>query len=287
MEAVLYIACSLYVLAISLLRTSLMNHDPNLLWLSVSPHLKCLDRRLLSRLANVSLVRQWEYVQSVDEPCCVDSVVSALHGYVSNRAALEQRSGNSAYRVHLLGHGVSGAIALLYARQYPERVASLSLLSVSAKPAVNWQAHYYALRQLLPCSREVILAQMSRNLFGNQPARFCKALAVLLQKDLDSNLTLHSLAHHTAIPSGSAKVPLLVCNGAQDSIVGSQKQMLWHDVMKLGDRLWQCPDGNHFFHFHHAEATANAIAEHIAKAESIISTRSKSCKLISFKAAVS
>lgn len=241
-----------------------MNHTSNLLWLSVSPYLKCFDRRLLSRLVKIAPVRQWEYSQTVDEPCSVDAVVAALHDYVSDRAALERRSGNAHYKVHLLGHGVSGVVALLYARRHPEYVGSLTLLSVNARPAVNWQAHYYALRQLLPCSREIVLAQMSKTLFGHQPARFYKALAHLLAKDLDSNLTLHSLANHTEVPKGSTEVPLLVCNGEYDAIVCSQKQALWQDVMKPGDRLWQCPKGNHFFHFHHAQETAKVIAEHIA-----------------------
>lgn len=241
-----------------------MNSDPNMLWLSVSPHLKCFDRRLLSRLVKAGPVRQWEYVQSADEPCCVDSAVEVLHGYVSDRAALEARSGNPDYKMHLMGHGTSGIVALLYAKRYPKRVASLTLLSVSATPAVNWQAHYYALRQLLPCSREMILAQMARSLSGARPVRFYKALAALLEKDLDSNLTLHSLARRTEIPMGSTEVPLLVCNGARDPIVCSQKQVLWHEVMKRGDRLWQCPEGSHFFHFHHAAATAETIAQHVS-----------------------
>lgn len=241
-----------------------MNPNPNLLWLSVSPYLKCFDRRLLLQLAKVAPIRQWEYSQTVDEPCSMDAVVAALHDYVSDRATLERQSGNPDYKVHLLGHGVSGAIALLYARRHPEHVASLTLLSVNAMPAVNWQAHYYALRQLLPCSREMVLAQISRTLFGEQPLRFCKALAHLLAKDLDSNLTFHSLAHHAKVPSGSTEVPLLVCNGAQDAIICGQKQSLWQDVMKSGDRLWQCPKGNHFFHFHQAEATARVITEHLS-----------------------
>lgn len=239
-----------------------MNQDPSLLWLSISSPLKCFDRRLLLQLSKAFPVRQWEYCQSVDEPCCVDLAVAALHEYVSDRAALEQRSGNLDYKVHLMGHGISGIVALLYARRYPERVASLTLISVNAAPAVNWQAHYYALRQLLPCSREMILTQMSRILFGEQPARLHKAVAVLLRKDLDSSLTLHSLARCAVMPLADIKVPLLVCNGAQDSIVCSQKQT-WHEVMKPGDRLWQCLEGNHFFHFRHAEATASVIEQHI------------------------
>ncbi|MBE9063507.1 alpha/beta fold hydrolase [cf. Phormidesmis sp. LEGE 11477] len=245
-----------------------MNHDSNLLWLSVSPSLKCLNRQLLSHLVKVAPVRQWEYCQSVDEPCCVDSIVAALHEYVSDRALIEARSGNPNYRVHLLGHGVSGAVALLYARQHPERVASLTLLSVSAMPAVNWQAHYYAMRKLLPCSREIVLTQMIQTLFDRQPVRFSKTLVHLLAKDLDSNLTFHSLAHSARIPKGGTKMPLLVCNGEQDSIVDNQGQVQWYEVMKEGDRMWHCPEGKHFFHFHHAQATAEVIAQHIERARS-------------------
>ncbi|MEM6453137.1 MAG: alpha/beta hydrolase [Cyanobacteria bacterium P01_D01_bin.105] len=243
-----------------------MNRDSNLLWLSVSPHLKCFNRRLLSRLAKVASVRQWEYFQTVDEPCCVDSILTALHEYVCERTLLERRSGNPHYRVHLLGHGVSGVVGLLYARRYPAQVASLTLLSVNAVPAVNWQAHFYVMRQFLPCSREVILTQMARTLMGEQPLRFTKAIAQLLAKDLDSALTFHSLAHHMDIPVGSSEIPLLVCNGEHDSIVSNQGQTQWSEIMKSGDRLWHCPEGAHFFHFHHSEAVANVIGEHIQAA---------------------
>ncbi len=244
-----------------------MNQDPNMLWLSVSPNLKCFDRRLLSRLTSTVPVRHWAYSQTVDEPCCIASVVASLHEYVSDRAALERRSGQAHYQVHLLGHGVSGIVALLYARRYPQHVASLTLLSVNPMPAINWQAHYYALRQLLPCSREIILAQMTKLLFNQQQPRFAKALSCLLAKNLDSSLTLHSLAHHATIPSGGTNVPLLVCNGDADSIVCSQEQSLWHDYMKPGDRLWHCPEGKHFFHFDYAKETADVIKQHVRQAQ--------------------
>lgn len=255
-----------------------MKQEVDVLWLSVSPHLKCFDQRLLSQLAKAAPIRRWEYCQTVDEPCCIESVVAALHEHVSARAALEKSSGQGKYQVHLVGHGVSGVVGLLYARRYPEQVASLTLLSVGAMPAVNWQAHYYALRQLLPCSREIILAQMTRLLFGQQPIRFAKALMQLLAKDLDSNLTLHSLAHHTKIPAGGVDMPLLVCNGEKDAIIGTQKQALWSDVIDSGDslqerlcdrashkassRLWLCAEGNHFFHFQHPATVAQVITNH-------------------------
>ncbi|MEM8504366.1 MAG: alpha/beta hydrolase [Cyanobacteria bacterium P01_D01_bin.1] len=244
-------------------------HDHNLLWLSVSPRLKGFDRRLLSQLAKTAPVRKWEYIQTVDEPCCLDSIVEALHEYVCDRANLERRSGNPNYKVHLLGHGVSGVVALMYARCYPERVASLSLLSVNAKPAVNWQAHYYAIRQLLPCSRDMVLAQMTRLLFGQQPRRLSKPLAELLSADLDSAISLHSLAHDIEIPTDATAVPLLVCNGEQDPIVQAQEADSWQHWMKPGDCLWQCPNGHHFFQFHHAKAVAEAILEHVHHAETM------------------
>ena len=182
-----------------------------------------------------------------------------MHEYLTLRAAATDLSKGSSQRpIHLLGHGVSGIVGLLYARKYPQQVASLTLLSVGSQPAMNWQAHYYALRQLLPCRREMILAHVARLLFGESPIRFAKALATLLARDLDSNLTLHSLAHHSKIASGGVAVPLLVCNGAADSVM-NQQPTAWEALMKPGDRLWNCPEGNHFFHFHHPEATARKI----------------------------
>ncbi|MEL6553033.1 MAG: alpha/beta hydrolase [Cyanobacteria bacterium J06621_11] len=249
-----------------------MSQDPNLLWLSVSPHLKCFDRRLLAQLVKTHPIRTWEYSQTVDEPCCIDSVVATLHEYISDRTALAKRSGQSTYKVHLLGHGISGVVGLMYARQHPEFVGSLTLLSVNAKPAINWQAHYCALRQLLPCRREVVLVQMARMMFGHQSHRFSQTLAKLLARDLDSALSLHSLAHDVEIPIGSTEVPLLVCNGERDSIVQAQRAALWHACMKSGDRIWQCPEGHHFFHFHHAEAVSQLITTHINSHQSVSPT---------------
>ncbi len=241
-----------------------MTHSPNVLWLSVSPHLKCFDQRLLSQLAKVTSVQLWEYSQTADEPCCIDTAVASLHDYLKDRP----------YETHLLGHGVSGMVALLYARRYPQQVASLTLISVAALPAVNWQAHYYALRQLLPCSREMVLAHMTRLLFGEQSARFTKACTHLLAQDLDSSLTLHSLADHAKIPPGLTAVPLLICNGEADAVARGQKQPLWNDWTTSHDserqsaderssfHLWHCPGGHHFFHFQHAATVANRIADY-------------------------
>ena len=113
----------------------------------------------------------------------------------------------------------------------------MTLLSVGALPAVNWQAHYYALRRLLPCSREMILAQLVRLLFGEQAPRFATALIHLLAKDLDSNLTLHSLTYSTPVDPGGVEVPLLVCNGANDEITAPGQNRSWQKWLKSGDRF--------------------------------------------------
>ncbi len=237
-----------------------MTQKKNALWLSVSSSLKCFDQRLLSQLTKYAAVQRWDYCQTLDEPCDIEDVVTALHRYLNGylNSYLKAHDG----KMHLLGHGVSGVVALLYARRYPEYVASVTLLSVSAQPAINWQAHYYALRQLLPCSREIILGQMVKLLFGEQPARFARAISQLLAKDLDSNLTLHSLAHHSKVEPGGIEVPLLVCNGGIDSVTQAPQPSLWHDWMKPQDRLWQCIEGRHFFHFYHAPTVAGVIANH-------------------------
>lgn len=240
-----------------------MYRKPDVLWLSVSPHLKCFDQRLLSQLIRHSAVRRWQYCQTIDEPCSIESVVNSLHEYLRSRVPVTE--GQQLPKVHLIGHGVSGVVGLLYARQYPQHVSSLTLLSVAALPAINWQAHYYALRNLLPCSREVILGQMTRLLFGDQSPRFVTALAQLLLRDLDSNLTLHSLAHNVRVAAGGVEVPLLICNGALDSVIASGQQKGWQRWMKSGDRLWHCPEGLYFFHFQHYKAVAKTILDYWAQ----------------------
>lgn len=240
-----------------------VKNRPDVLWLSVSPHLKCFDQRLLSRLIKRATVRRWQYCQTVDEPCSIELVVNSLHEYLCSRPSVV--ADQPFPKVHLVGHGVSGVVALLYARQHPQHVASLTLLSVSAMPAVNWQAHYYALRNLLPCSREVILGQLTRVLFGEQAPRFVTALAQLLSRDLDSNLTLHSLVRNTHIAAGGVEVPLLVCNGELDSVVVAGAQNGWMRWMKAGDRLWHCPKGLYFFQFQQYKSVAKTILDYWAQ----------------------
>jgi pimeloyl-ACP methyl ester carboxylesterase len=163
--------------------------------------------------------------------------------------------------LHLIGHGLGGALGLLYSRLHPQRVKSLTLLSVGANPAVSWHAHYYALRNRLPCDRQLILMQMANLLFGTQSHTKTAGLAQLLEKVLDKELAPHSLADYQGIAPGGVEMPLLVCHGAHDVIVDAMAQSFWQPWLKTGDRLWTCPAGHHFFHHTHAPQTSTVILD--------------------------
>ena len=215
-----------------------MVNTPDGLWLCVNPHLKSFDQSLCHQLNLQADVHNWTYEQSADAPCCIEAALAQLH----------QHTQQYSQPIHLLGHGLSGALALLYARLHPGYIKSLTLLSVGANPAVSWHAHYYALRKLLPCSREIILVQMASVLFGPQCVVKAASLAHLLEKVLDTELAPHSLAKHSGFCPGGIEAPLLVCHGDYDAIVDPNAHQQWQPWLKPGDRLWSCPEGRHFFH---------------------------------------
>lgn len=229
-----------------------MTQFPDALWLTVSPHLKKFDQRLLCQLNRYVKIRRWEYHQSADEPCCLETPIRLLHDYI--------KVGDRP--LHLLGHGLSGIIGLIYARQFPHRVRSLTLLSVNATPTTNWHAHYYALRQLLPCSRDIVVAQMAQLLFGPRGYDITKALVEILKQDLDTGLALHSLASRSDIAPGPIEPSLLICYGSHDGILNLPMHERWQPHLKAGDQLWQCTEGRHFFHFDQPKSTAQAIRQY-------------------------
>lgn len=222
------------------------------LWLSVSPALNRFDQRLIRHLAQRGGLRHWAYNQTPDEPCNIQIAVLLLHDFLKQQAQ----------PVNLVGHGLSGLVGLIYAQEYPERVRSLALLSVGSHPGVTWHAHYYALRNVLPCSRSQVLAQMAHLLFGYQGASYTAALGNVLQQDLDASLTLHSLVNRPTLPlSMTTSVPLFVGQGAQDGMVDPPQQYPWQDVLKSGDRHWVCPGGRHFFHHTYPQLVATALSQ--------------------------
>lgn len=222
-------------------------HD--VLWLCANPRLRRFDQPLLEHLNRDAEVRCWEYAQTSDEPCCIEAALLSLHDYI-------QQQSNP---VHLLGHSLSGVIGLLYARRYPSRIKSLTLLSVGANPAASWHAHYYALREQLLCNRNIVLTQMARLLFAPKSYTGTKSLSRRLVQVLDNELALHSLAHRNALSPGGIVPPLLICYGAEDMIVAPNAQVQWNQWIKPDDLVWKCPQGRHFFHYDYPQQSSRVI----------------------------
>ncbi len=214
-----------------------MSNLSDVLWLSTSSSFNCFARPLLCYLSQHLTVAQWQYCQTQDEGCSLDEAVFLLHDYL--------KSGNKP--VHLVGHSTGGLLGLLYARQYPEKVKSLTLLAVGVDAAIDWQAHYYTHRQCL--SRQATLNPMAYNLFGYHKECTMKHLVKLLEQDLDCSLSPHSLFQRISVPPEGVSVPLMVCGSRDDMIVESETLQGWRPWLKQGDRLWECLEGKHFFHF--------------------------------------
>lgn len=232
----------------------------DLLWLSVSPALERFDRPLMQALSREYQIRAWQYSQSADEPLSLEVAVDLLHTYLADRAQ----------PVHLIGHGTSGLLALLYARAYPQWVCSLTLLSVGVNPALDWQAHYYSQTSLFRCSRCMLLAQIVYTLFGRQSRSRTQALIHLLDQDLATSLSPHTLAGQWQVLPAEVPVPVCICGGEADPIIDPAQLQAWKAYLDLSgglDRIWQCPAGGHFFHSDFPALTGQVISRFWQKVE--------------------
>jgi len=222
---------------------------PLAVWLNTSQSFQRFAKSPIRYLSQQVAIAEWNYYQNEDEPSSLEIALVLLHDY------LKQCN----QPVHLIGHSTGGLLGLLYARKYPERVKSLTLLGVGVHPAVDWQAHYYTMRQLLPISQEIILAQMVQHLFGYQEKYSTKALVKLLKRDLNTSPSPHSLFQRVSIPPSGVPIPLMVCGSQDDLIVDSYSLQGWKDYFKEGDRLWEHPWGHHFFHYFYPQEVTRAI----------------------------
>lgn len=227
-----------------------MTHSPSALWLNVSPALQGFDRPLLRYLSLNTTLAQWEYQQTLDEPVSLDTALVLLHDYLKQRDR----------PIHLLGHGTGGLLGLLYAQRHPERVRSLTLLSVGVHPAVDWQAHYYAQRRLLPCDQQKVLRQIVYGLLGCPPKDTVESFIKVLEQDLYRSLSPHSLYRSMSLLPISVSVPLLVCGSVDDAFIDANQLQGWqHHFQHPFSRLWICPGGRYFFHYFYSEQVSEQI----------------------------
>ena len=221
----------------------------DVLWLTASPSLKYFDQPLLQFLSRYLQVAEWEYHPIPDEASSIDEAVSLIDNFLQSYPQ----------PVHLAGHGTGGAIALMFARRFPRRVKSLTLLGVGSQPAINWQAHYYVQRQMFFLSREQILANNARTLFGYQPSHTMKKLVAALDKDLQESACPHSPFRITHLSKGGVQMPLMVCGCKTDTVISRPLLHDWYNWLKPEDRLWECPRGLHFFHYFYPQHVGQQI----------------------------
>ncbi|AFY44041.1 alpha/beta fold hydrolase [Nostoc sp. PCC 7107] len=226
-----------------------MSDDIDVVWISSSPALQRFDKPLLQYLSQYANVAEWEYRSGKDEGNSIDEAVDLLDEFLSE----------CAYPVNLAGHGAGGAIALTYGRRYPEKVRSLVLLAVAPQPANTWHVHYYLQRQVFPISREQVLANSVRHLFGEQPHNTTKKLIAVLNRDLDQTALSHSLFKFTELPQGGVSMPMIVCGSKNDPIVNPPVLKKWLKHLKPEDELWECPKGHHFFHYFYPQQVGEEI----------------------------
>ena len=220
-------------------------------WIAANHSFQRFDNKLLHRLSQDKPVARWEYYQHQDEPSSYQIALDYLTNYLDS---LERP-------VDLIGHSTGGLLGLLYARKYPEKVKSLTLLGVGCHPAIDWQSHYYAMRGFLPCSDRIILAQMVHKIFGKQNQYNTKGLSRILQQDLKTSPSPHSLYQLVKVPNCQITPPLLVCGSQNDAIVDYNSLQGWQPYLKSEDRIWTCSQGNHFFHYFYPHEVSQQILQ--------------------------
>lgn len=230
----------------------MMSQEPIAVWLTPNPVFHAFHSPLLNHLSQLGSVAHWEYLQSQDEGSCLENALDSLQDYLET---LSQP-------IHLIGHGLGGWLGLLYSRQFPEKIKSLTLLSVGVNPALTWQAYYYSLYKHLRCPQHIILEQMVYNLFGEQNKTMTRYLLEVLRRDLLSSPSPHSLYKQVSGEKGGVDVPLFVCGSEDDLVVSSTAIKSWHCYFNSGrDKIWFSPSGYHFFHYFYPSVVATRILE--------------------------
>jgi len=238
-------------------------------WINANASFKRFDGRIVRYLSKQVPIAYWQYAQTLDEASSLEIAITLLHDYLKSKSEA----------IDLVGHGTGGLVGLLYARKYPQRVKSLTLLGVGSAPSIDWQSHYYQMRKLLPCSQEVILGRMVQMMFGHQSRANILELVKILKQDLSTAPTSHSLYQLDRIKSSGVSMPLMVCGSENDGIVDRSTLEGWSDYFKDDDTLWTTPEGHHFFHYFFPEYTGRKIIKFWQNIESKQESSSKSDSL--------
>jgi len=230
----------------------MMSQEPIAVWLTPNPAFHGFHSPLLTYLSQqAGPVAHWEYLQNQDEGSSINEALVSVQDYLET---LSQP-------IHLIGHGIGGWLGLLYTRQFPEQIKSLTLLGVGVDPALDWQAYYYSLFKHLRCPQQIILEQLVYSLFGEQNPTMTRYLLEVLRRDLLSSPSPHSLYQQINGKEGGVDVPLLVCGSENDLIVPPTAIQSWRKYLHQRDRVWLMPDGHHFFHYFYPSLVASQILE--------------------------
>ena len=226
-----------------------MSRSP-ILWIDLQPTLHCFNQRLTRRLAKNRQVKRWSFQHDLDEACSTEIIHSMILETVNN----------SKNKYHIIGHGMSGTIAHLFACKYPESIHSATLLSTDTAITNQWTSHYLKMRSQLPCSREKILLHLSYQLFGRELSKKYPVFISLLAKCLDNEYILGSIASqiNLGILKGS-DIPTLVINGDDDFVIDRMTQARWGEQLKPGDHYRSIENARHFFQHKEANQTAAVI----------------------------
>ena len=225
-----------------------------ILWVDLQPSMYCLFKRTAQTLGQHFKVKRWSFEHNLDESCDVEVVHSLLRQTIENYST----------PVHLVGHGISGTVAYLYAQEYPKKILSVSVLSVDTYSTNQWTSHYQSMRSQLPCSRFQILSHLSRLLVDSQTEQVGLIVTRLLAKCLDNDFVYGSIVKSQTIMNlNKAEVPILVINGEKDFVVDEQSHNRWRQYLKPGDCYQKVTNGRHFFPFTEWSQTARMIKSFI------------------------
>ncbi len=225
-----------------------------ILWIDLQPSLYCLFKRAAQTLDQHFKVKRWSFEHDLDESCDIEGVHSLMRKTIENCPT----------PVHLIGHGISGTIAYLYAQKFPKNISSVSVLSVDTLSTNQWTSHYQSMRSQLPCSRFHILSHLSRLLIDRQTEQVSNIVTRLLAKCLDNDFVYGSIVKSQPITNlDKAEVPILVINGEKDFVVDEQSHDRWRHYLKPGDCYQKIADGRHFFPFTEWSQTAKKIESFI------------------------